>query len=132
MATVELTTTDCWCGLPFAMPARLYKQCRDTGTTFYCPLGHKIVFKTTEADKLRRERNLLKQQLAEKDDAIREKRQECNVAWRTATAYKGHVTRIKNRIGKGVCPCCNRSFQNLARHMNSKHPDYSTAAEEVA
>lgn len=22
------------------------------------------------------------------------------------------------------CPCCNRTFQNLQRHMTSKHPDY--------
>jgi hypothetical protein len=23
-----------------------------------------------------------------------------------------------------VCPCCQRSFQNLSRHMKTKHPEY--------
>lgn len=34
---------------------------------------------------------------------------------------KAQTTRVKN----GVCPCCNRSFQNLKRHMNTKHPNWS-------
>lgn len=28
-----------------------------------------------------------------------------------------------DRVGKGVCPCCKRSFTNLRRHMTTKHPD---------
>jgi hypothetical protein len=24
-----------------------------------------------------------------------------------------------------VCPCCNRSFQNLRRHMATKHPEFN-------
>ena len=28
------------------------------------------------------------------------------------------------RIHKGVCPCCNRSFTNLKRHMETKHPEH--------
>jgi hypothetical protein len=30
-------------------------------------------------------------------------------------------------VANGVCPCCNRTFQNLARHMAGKHPDYEEA-----
>lgn len=33
-------------------------------------------------------------------------------------------TRIKNRVKNGVCPCCNRTFENLARHMQAKHSDF--------
>jgi DNA repair exonuclease SbcCD ATPase subunit len=40
-------------------------------------------------------------------------------------AQKGVTTRIKNRASNGVCPCCNRTFQNLARHMHTKHPDFA-------
>ena len=29
------------------------------------------------------------------------------------------------RTGNGVCPCCKRSFTNLRRHMNTKHPNFS-------
>lgn len=40
---------------------------------------------------------------------------------------KGVATRLKNRAAHGVCPCCNRTFQQLARHMSAKHPDFKTA-----
>ncbi|HEX9950777.1 MAG TPA: hypothetical protein VGB53_03340 [Rubricoccaceae bacterium] len=36
---------------------------------------------------------------------------------RRAAAQKGAHTRTKKRIAAGVCPCCNRTFQDLARHM---------------
>ena len=39
-------------------------------------------------------------------------------------ATKGVVTRLKKRAIAGVCPCCNRTFQQLAAHMAHKHPDY--------
>ena len=38
---------------------------------------------------------------------------------------KAAKTRLKNRVGKGVCPCCNRSFANLKRHMASQHPEFA-------
>lgn len=44
---------------------------------------------------------------------------------RSHAATRGHLTRTKKRGGHGVCPCCNRTFQQLARHMKSKHPDYA-------
>jgi hypothetical protein len=31
-----------------------------------------------------------------------------------------------------VCPCCNRTFENLARHMNSKHRGYAAESAEAA
>ncbi len=40
---------------------------------------------------------------------------------------KAAKTRIKNRVMNGVCPCCNRTFQNLASHMANKHPFYIEA-----
>lgn len=44
-------------------------------------------------------------------------------------AARGQVTRLKNRAAAGVCPCCNRTFHQLVRHMAAKHPDF--AAEPV-
>ena len=37
---------------------------------------------------------------------------------------RGVATRMKNRIKVGVCPCCNRTFQDLAKHMASQHKDF--------
>jgi hypothetical protein len=48
-------------------------------------------------------------------------------AERSAAAVRGHITRLKNRIAKGVCPECHQAFPSLARHMETKHPAYREA-----
>jgi hypothetical protein len=48
-----------------------------------------------------------------------------DAARRGAAAQKGQKTRIKNRIARGVCPCCNRSFADLGAHMQQKHPHFT-------
>jgi hypothetical protein len=99
---------------------------------FYCAYGHQQFYINGESEetKLRRERDQLNQRLAQKDDEIVRQR-----GWREETerklyATRGVVTRIKNRIGHGVCPCCNRTFGDLSRHMATKHPTYAAEAAE--
>ena len=123
MADVQLNEVSCWCGLPFAIPHPLYRQWRENGETIHCPLGHRTVRKQSECDKLRLERDRLRQQIAYQQERTER-------AERSAAAYSGHVTRLKKRASAGVCPCCNRTFQQLARHMKTKHPEY--AVEEKA
>lgn len=95
------------------------------GIQFYCAYGHGQHYIQGESDeqKLRRERDRLQQRLAEKDDTI------ASLDRRRAAAV-GQVTKIKNRVGHGVCPCCNRSFENVARHMMTKHPTFTAEAAE--
>lgn len=123
MIVEDLTVTRCAeCGCNFGVPGD-FLNCRQADKrSFYCPNGHVLSYKESEADKLRRERDRLAQRIAEKDDEIA--RQE-----RLVAAARGQVTKIKNRVGHGVCPCCNRTFENLARHMASKHADFAVAAE---
>jgi len=45
---------------------------------------------------------------------------------RSRDGMKGVVAKIKKRVGRGVCPCCNRHFTNLQRHMETKHPDVAS------
>lgn len=102
------------CGIRFGMPFGFLDDRRKNKSTFYCPNGHPMSYTESEADRLRRERDLLRQQIAQRDDEIAE-------AKRLASAAKGYVTRLKNRAKAGLCPCCNRHFTNLGRHMASKH-----------
>ncbi len=46
-------------------------------------------------------------------------------------ALRGVVTRTKKRIANGTCPCCTRTFTNLARHIAAKHPDYVEAVDHL-
>lgn len=115
------------------IPDDLYAAAkRSENIGFHCAYGHSLVFKEgeTEADKLRRERDRLAQQIAYKDDEIKRQREQREAAERRLSATKGVVTKIKNRVGNGVCPCCNRTFGNLARHMMNEHPHFSAEAAE--
>lgn len=40
-------------------------------------------------------------------------------------AEKAAKTRLKNRAKAGVCPCCNRTFKQLAAHMKTQHPNWN-------
>lgn len=132
---MSLITLTCHrCKSSFGIPDELYRSAlayREK-VSFYCPYGHPQCFVTgeTEETKLRRERDRLKQSLAEKDDTIRAWIDRKESVERQLSATKGVVTRIKNRVGRGVCPCCNRTFENLQRHMQGQHPTYIAEAAE--
>lgn len=125
MILVDLIETHCWCGLPFAIPSQLHRVFKEEGKEIYCPLGHSVVLKETTTDRLRCENDRLTQRLAQKDDDIEfHKRQ--------AAAARGQTTKLKRRTMAGLCPCCRRNFQNLARHMKTKHPEFADQPDEKA
>jgi hypothetical protein len=115
------------CGCVWGFPKALKDQRLEDGKLFYCPNGHGRQFTRgqSESDKLRRERDQLKQRIAYKDDMLREAEQRAKHERHRANGYKGHATRITKRAKAGVCPCCNRTFQQLARHMAAKHPTFT-------
>ena len=118
------------CGIEFAVPDSFYEERRKRGPAlgWHCPNGHPRVFKESETDELKRERDRLQQQLAQKDDEIAQQRRYREEAERRHIAAKGQITKLRNRVAHGVCPCCNRTFDNLARHMATKHPSFSADA----
>jgi hypothetical protein len=123
----------CRCGTDFYLPPNLHSAARASEKiSFYCPYGHEQHYPAgeTETDKIRRERDLLAQRIAQRDDTIKFLRETGETAKRSLAAQKGVVTKIKKRVGSGVCPCCTRSFGNLRRHMQTEHPEFK--AEEVA
>lgn len=103
-------------------------QQRNEKMSLYCPNGHGWHYPKGDSQTtiLRRERDRARQALAERDDTIEQEREWRKQSERSASAYKGQVTKIKKRVGKGVCPCCNRQFQNVHKHMESQHPEYSS------
>ena len=112
-----METTSCTeCGIVFGVPDAWLKARRTDGRNFCCPNGHRLAYKESTTDALRRERDLLKQRLAERDDAVAR-------AEKSLTTARGQITRLKKRAKAGVCPCCNRTFQNMAAHMATCHPD---------
>jgi hypothetical protein len=113
------------CGCVFTVPCELINFQRKNGGYHYCYNGHSQGWSKDESEdaRIRRERDRLKQQLAEKDDRISAERNARIAAENSARAHRGQVTRLRNRAKAGMCPCCNRHFTNLERHMASKHAD---------
>lgn len=109
------------CGITFAVPEHFAKSLRRSKKSFFCPQGHSQWFPgPSEEDKLR-ERLRWAEENAKRHSELREH------AERSASAFKGHMNRAKAklcRVKHGVCPCCNRTFQNLKRHMASQHPEF--------
>lgn len=129
---VEIT---CYrCKVVFGLNDEYYRVAKQAGPkmSWHCPNGHSQVFLEgpTEADKLRKELETQRQQNAMWQEEYDAQRQRAEAAERSAAAYKGVTTRLKNRVGRGVCPCCNRTFANLARHMAGQHPTFR--AEEIS
>lgn len=117
------------CGIHFQVTEKWDSDKRASGETFYCPNGHPRVYRETTVDKLRRERDIAQQQLARAEDEKRhaERRAEAEAAMRrTADAA---VKRLRKRASAGTCPCCNRTFGNMATHMKKQHPEF--VAENV-
>lgn len=121
--SVTLERATCWCGTPFMLPSLLLNAARNSGHTIYCPHGHTIVWSETEADKLRRERDRLKQDAARLEE-------ERSVATIRAEKAEAATLRLQKRAASGVCPCCNRTFLNMQRHMKSKHPNVVPLAQK--
>ncbi len=122
VVTEEFETQDCGkCGIIFAVP-REWREKRISGSAgtreFYCPNGHCRTFiGETEEERLKRE--LAASQKA-KNDALSQ-------MWQAQSAQhvaERRVKKLESRAKAGVCPCCNRTVSQMARHMKSKHPDF--------
>lgn len=108
----------CVCGVTLAMPADYEKRRKEDHASFYCLNGHTQAFQgeTAQEKELRLART-----------ALTAARDQATASERSKAAYKGHLTRMRNRIANGVCPvqACQRSFQNVHAHITKMHPEWA-------
>lgn len=107
------------CGIMFAVPENWQLQKRRDHSSFYCPNGHSQHYLTeSDAEKANRLAELKAQAIVNEERHLR----------LVAEAERDKAVRAKNkierRIAKGVCPCCNRQFSDLHKHMKMKHKSY--------
>lgn len=111
------------CGGTYALPERYVRQKREKGGFWNCPfcrVGWGYTLRESKVSRLERE-------LSRERAAHDQTRADRDYRERRRRAEKAAKTRLKTRIANGVCPCCGRSFQNLRRHMASKHPEFCDA-----
>lgn len=139
--TTQLWVTDCpSCGVIFATTADLEKRRRADGERFYCPNGHGMTFGRSKADRLqeqldaeqKRSTRLVESVERERQHTERE-RQRTEHERRRAAAAKGQLTKMRNRVARGVCPKqgCRRSFESLHEHVRHEHPELLDNVTEI-
>ncbi len=131
--SIQLVRKTCiYCFAAYGMNAEHDRQRRADHEPFWCPAcGKPIVYSNgnSDEDRLRRELAAETARLDQvKADRDYQKRERTKVE-KSLSATRGVVTRIKNRVAAGVCPCCTRHFTNLERHMAGQHPEFKTTDE---
>lgn len=123
LSTINHGMRECGdCGVLWAMTDGFLDQRRNDHRTWYCPNGHSWHYPgESDLEKAKR-------QAKEARDSLARERARLDQVQASLRATKGVVTKQRTkleRVAKGVCPCCNRSFRDLKRHMTTKHPDYN-------
>lgn len=114
--TIGFITVSCYkCGVLFGMTQKLQKQRLTDRKLFFCPNGHdQHYFGPSEESKL-------KDELARKESMLEAERARASTLQTERDAVSRAHSRMRSRVMNGVCPCCNRTFQNLLRHMQTEH-----------
>jgi hypothetical protein len=123
---VTLETTTCWkCGITHAVPSHFLKSRQQDKQTFYCPNGHGGAFTESESERLRKQLEAAQREASAAKTREQSEREQRWAAEADRDKAIRANSRLKKRAAAGVCPCCNRTFENLQRHMHTKHPDFS-------
>lgn len=117
--TITLNLQECPnCGVVYGLSEDYENQRRQDHKRFFCPNGHSLSYKQeSREERLKRQLEATTRQLSRTQSRL-------GVTKRQKAAAKGQLTKAKRRIANGVCPCCNRTFSDLAAHMHCKHLDY--------
>lgn len=121
--TVTITAMTCpVCGVHYGIDEAFRKRVAGNGQGWYCTNGHNLSYKETDVDRQRKRADDAEQRIAAEKGWSKRLSDDLEAEQRRHSATKGQLTKTRKRIAAGVCPDCNRTFQNMARHMASKHP----------
>lgn len=121
------------CGIEFAAPEHFVNARLADGQSFFCPNGHSQHYTETEVQRLTKQLEAEKKRVEQEklwreqaDKKVEEARAETRTARKAEAIVRGKLKAQSERVKNGVCPCCNRTFQNLQRHMQTRHPDFTS------
>jgi len=115
------------CNVRWAMTKQMNEQRRNNHKAWYCPNCSASWVYTSKSDKgkLQEELESAKRTVDFWKEKNRKMKGELASERRRSSALRGVATKFKKRISSGGCPCCNRQFKNLRKHMQKEHPEYS-------
>lgn len=130
----SLTVVNCHgCGGTYAMSSFFLDARREDGVGWNCPYCRAATaYCDNETDRLKKELAKQKNSTAYQREEKERYLQQRNTLERSRNGMKGVLIREQKklaRVRRGVCPCCNRHFKNVQRHMDSQHPNYKVNLE---
>ena len=115
--TLDTSCDCCKCGIPIFMTTDMNARLRKSHEAFYCLHGHGQSYRSeTEEEKLRKA-------LHEKELESTRRAQALAAAVEAKAQAEAKLARNVKRTAAGTCPCCSRTFKQLAAHMKNKHPE---------
>lgn len=125
---LDLVTQECCnCHMIFAIPADFKRRAKeDTSIYFHCPAGHPQHFSKSRLAELEAELANKAHWLKYTEERLAEARRNCRKEQTERKKLRTRHEHLRERVKNGVCPCCRRSFGNLQRHMQTKHPGFTT------
>lgn len=140
------------CHVEYALPTALYESARLTGSSWFCPNGHKLAFpkKAQEAppappkasaytDALKAANAALKARVAalEADcacalDMAETEFEERQRLQHRLSSARSRAKSLRREQNGGVCPWCHNRFDNLRRHLAAKHNGFMEAQRNIA
>lgn len=132
METTLVAVTCATCGILYAIPeglndaAHAWHGDRNNGWKLCCPIGHTWWYiGETEIETQRRRAREARDTLARERAAHDQTRSHLRGEKIAKSRFRNERDALKERAAAGVCPCCNRTFRQLARHMKSQHPGFA-------
>jgi len=132
--SIQMYVSDCPnCGVVYGITNAYEVRRREDGKNFYCPNGHGGSFGESEIAKAQRLQATAESQMRVARVSRDAARDQAEASERSARAYRGQVTRIKNKIAAGVCPVgtCRRPFSNVQAHIKTQHKSWAHEHPEV-
>lgn len=104
------------CFVRYAVPVEVLNRRYQDGGAWYCPNGHRVVYTESEVHKLQR-------QLSDAQERANSSAELERIARGELRTTSKELRNLKRRVNAGICPHCHRTFQQLQRHIHSKHPE---------
>lgn len=118
---VELYEINCGeCGGVYAITEKYRVHKYDIGGSWHCPYCQ-VGWGYSGKGKLQLAEKALAEEKARKTAALARANE-----LEAKLAVEVEMARLKAmRAKNGTCPCCTRTFKQLAAHMKNKHPEYT-------
>lgn len=134
IATTTLTTINCGCcGGTYAISEKYRHNKEEQGGFWHCPYCQTDWgYAESENQKLRRELLQKDKKIAAAVAAHDQTKSELEHTERRRRAEKANATKLRKRIQGGVCPCCEKHFEDLQQHVQTEHPEFGNEPDEDA